>query len=718
MLAATLSLPGVPSHLLPGADLPSGVLGAAAIPPPQIVGSTTRGFAGVSGSTTAPLTTGNGDAVLVLAAVHYLRTVTSVHDSIGDLFQLVGSVHTDSVTTLSAWLASGVAASSSLTVGISLSKGAPTVLTVLVVRGVAGSALDAVGPGTTGSSSTSASAPVTAANASDLLILALATTGLPTVAPASAGLSTVIVGHETSGSVRETGAALSAVGSTAGGYVLKATLSVAASWSAFALALRPAATAPPPGCASLPPGFLSDFCTHIQHVVFVVMENHAYDNLYATYCLTASPYCNGTARGMPTGTCVYQVNYAGTGYPAGSCPKGYINTWSYGPKNLTTINPQHSQQSSIQAICGTTYSTSCLVNPPAMTGFWTAERMQYTTFGHYDGSTVPIYWDVAQQFEIGDNFFSSDPSYSLPNHWYMVAGQAPAKSQFFLLTTSSEHTYLNQANSTSTVQDLLNATPGVSWKYYNWALAPYSVAINGPHVEGPGAGSAYAYWSPMAGRAESYTSAYSNHFADRSDLFTNLTQAASPGRGLPAISWVIPGWNSSDHPDANLTQGESFVATVVDAIEESSYWNSTAVFLTWDDYGGFYDHVGPPKLSGLNPLGLSFRMPFVVISPYTPRGAVSHQLGYFDSVLHLIEMRWGMGCVNPSKPTQDCQAPLPSAFFDFANLSSPRAPCLFPTNPNDARYPQTTCLTAAQVGPLDTTAWVGGDDGLSAYEAD
>lgn len=474
-----------------------------------------------------------------------------------------------------------------------------------------------------------------------------------------------------------------------------------------------------PSCASMPSTFMQAFCQHFQHVVFIVMENHAYDNYFATYCLAASSLCNGAAHGLPPGSCEFEVSYFGTGYPSGSCPKGYINPWSFTAKNLTTTNLNHNEASTVRSICGTSSTqSSCLKNPPRMDGFWKAEGSTYTSFGHYNGSTIPVYWDMAQQFALGDNVFSSDPSYSLPNHWFILAGQAPPRSEYFLLSAAQRHSYLNQANTTRTFQDVLNASPSVTWKYYDWSLSSYHTAISGNPSNAYGPGSAYSYWNPLASRAESYSRSYSSHFVNRTpEFFDNLSQSPSPGKGLPNISWVIPDASFSDHPRANITRGEAFVANVVDSIEESRYWDSTAVFLTWDDYGGFYDSVGPPKLPGLNSLGLSFRVPFLVLSPYTPTGLISHQVGYFDSVLRMFEERWGMGCVVPSLPTQDCNAPILSSFFDFQNITTPRAPCLFPTNPSLATYPM-ACPPTSTTIPLDTTSWVGSDAGLNATQAD
>ena len=142
-----------------------------------------------------------------------------------------------------------------------------------------------------------------------------------------------------------------------------------------------------------------------------------------------------------------------------------------------------------------------------MDGFWQAEGKQYTTFGEYDAATIPIYWDIAQEFGLGDNVFSSDPWSSLPNHWFIVSGQAPKQAQFYLETTSQEHAYLNQANKTLTIDDLRtqhhrchgSTTIGHSRR---------TTAISGVQSNAYGAGSAYSYWNPLAAKAESYQNWY------------------------------------------------------------------------------------------------------------------------------------------------------------------------------------------------------------------
>ena len=422
----------------------------------------------------------------------------------------------------------------------------------------------------------------------------------------------------------------------------------------------------------------NSFAPKIDHVVFVFMENRPYDQYFAGYCLVISPYCNETGNGIPAGTEESQLNVSG----------GFVIPYNYSAKNFTIVDQPHIYNATIASLDG-----------GKMDGFYSAERTGLDPFGHFNGSTLPVYWDIAQEYALGDDFFSSALSYSLPNHWDALAGQAPKEGfDVAVQSTAAEHKYLNESNGTETIQDLLNAT-SVTWKYYDWSLDPYQEAIN-QAVGANGVGSAYAYWNPLAARYESYNQYFVSHFSTRTSFFSDVADG-----NLPEISWVIPQFNFSDHPPANVTSGEAFVANVVDSVEMSPYWPTTAIFLAWDDYGGFYDHVAPPAR---DPLGLSIRVPFLVISPYTPAGSVIHTPGYFESTLAFMEDRWDLGCIGP----RDCNAPDLLDYFDFG--MAPRAPIFFDPNWQNDSYP----MIAQHVATLDTTSWVGSDAGLPDTEAD
>lgn len=444
---------------------------------------------------------------------------------------------------------------------------------------------------------------------------------------------------------------------------------------------------------SVPPpvGVSTSFASQIDHVVIIMMENRAYDNYFAGYCLQRNSYCNSTAAGIPAGECVQQMNVSG----------GCVTPYNFTAKNLSTPDLLHVYNNTVRSI-----------NGGMMNGFYSAENTggvpRLQPFGHYNGSTIPVYWDMAQEFALGDNFYSSALSYSLPNHWYLLAGRAPSiviKTTLWNDNITQKRTYLNQSNSTRTVEDLLNNS-AVSFKYYDWPLVSYSSAIQiiPGYISGPGKGSAYSLWNPMAARAESYTRYFNSHFVARDQIFSDLK-----GGTLPNVSYVIPQGNYSDHAPSNITAGEKFVANVVDAVEFSKYWNHTAIFLAWDDYGGWYDGKAPPKL---DTLGLSIRVPLIVISPYTPAGRIVHSLGYLESTLSFIEFRWGLkkDCLT----ARDCNAPDLAAYFDFS--MKPQAPVFFDPNWLNDTYPYHH--ETYKAGNLDATTWLGNDDNLTDDEAD
>ena len=133
---------------------------------------------------------------------------------------------------------------------------------------------------------------------------------------------------------------------------------------------------------------------------------------------------------------------------------------------------------------------------------------------------------------------------------------------------------------------------------------------------------------------------------------------------LPAVSWVTPPVGQSDHPPASICGGENWTVELVDALEHSPQWRSTAVVLTWDDFGGFYDHVPPPHV---DIYGLGPRVPAIVISPWARRGYVDHTTLEFSSVLRLIEVLHGLPVLGP----RDAVAHDMLEAFDFSQKPIP-----------------------------------------------
>jgi phospholipase C len=136
-------------------------------------------------------------------------------------------------------------------------------------------------------------------------------------------------------------------------------------------------------------------------------------------------------------------------------------------------------------------------------------------------------------------------------------------------------------------------------------------------------------WNPLPDFADVRQDGQLGNIVDT----TRLIPDARAGR-LPAVSWVIPSGDDSEHPPAIVSAGQDHVTRVINAIMRGPDWSSTAIFLAWDDWGGFYDHVPPPVVDGQ---GYGLRVPAMVISPYTRRGYIDHTIYSFDAYLKFIE---------------------------------------------------------------------------------
>ena len=379
-----------------------------------------------------------------------------------------------------------------------------------------------------------------------------------------------------------------------------------------------------------------------------MQENRSFDNYFGTY---------PGASGIPRGTCMP----LSPDHPNVGCVKPFLST------NVISGDLPHGYQSSVIAH-----------DNGKMDGFMVAENEDLKTMSYYDNKTIPYYWDLARHYVLADNFYSSVLSYSLPNHWFALAGQAPATSMFYFMHRPPHNNILNQAenasiiaggggnqnatmgnttvaanfgvnpnptsinlrdevarvyleesNLTKTVADLfMNNTHNITWKYYDHLVRAgnYKAAVS--------SGRAFEFWNPFSAKGSTYTPAYSSHFANRAQIFTDLKNG-----NFPQVSWVMPSFPISEHPPANITSGMNWVKHVINAIMNSPYWNSTAIILTWDDYGGFYDHVAPPQI---DKYGLGFRMPTIIISPYSEPGYIDHTQYQFESMLKFIEWRFSL----------------------------------------------------------------------------
>jgi phospholipase C len=156
---------------------------------------------------------------------------------------------------------------------------------------------------------------------------------------------------------------------------------------------------------------------------------------------------------------------------------------------------------------------------------------------------------------------------------------------------------------------------------------------------------------------------------------------------LPSISWVVPSGEVSEHPPAPVSFGQSYVTSLVNAVMQSPDWSSTAIFPSWDDWGGFYDHVAPPSV---DQNGYGLRVPGLVISPYARQGYIDHQVLSFDAYDKFIEDDFlnsaridprSDGRPDPRPGVREDAAILGNLLSDFDFNQAPRPPVLLPVHP-------------------------------------
>ena len=390
---------------------------------------------------------------------------------------------------------------------------------------------------------------------------------------------------------------------------------------------NPPITNPPPP----PPVSFSK----IKHVVVIVQENRTPDNLFhgLPNADIASSGVDSTGATIP----LTQIPLA-HGYDISHSHAAFLAMYDNGKMDGADKEPHG---------CNI-YTAGC---PP------------HPQFVYVNPADVVPYFELAQRYTFGDRMFQTQQGPSFPAHQFLISGTSaptagsnlfaaenptlPAGVTIFYGCTSAPGTYVNLIDPSGdesqtifpcfehpTLTDLLDAA-NVDWRYYT----PGQSSIwNGPnaiqHIRmGPD---------------------WKNHMAlVNSQVLVDISQ-----QKLPPVSWVIPGGAASDHPVGNDGSGPSWVASIVNAVGNSSYWADTAIIITWDDFGGFYDHVAPPKI---DKYGYGFRVPALVISPYARAGFVDHTQFDFTSPLKLIETRFNL----PALTDRDRAANDMLSCFDF-----------------------------------------------------
>jgi phospholipase C len=421
----------------------------------------------------------------------------------------------------------------------------------------------------------------------------------------------------------------------------------------------------------------------IRHVVVIMQENRSFDSYFGTY---------PGADGIPQGTCVPDPRTE-------SCLQPYHDTADRnagGPHDhvdaVRDIDSGKMDGFVAQAESGRRLACTAHVDAPTCSLAPKAPDVM----GYHDWHEIPNYWSYARHFVLQDHMFQPDLSWSLPAHLYMVSGWSamcatkgdPMSCRAAVQAPGSPPG--EPQNTTGAVPDYawtdltyLLHKAHVSWRYY---VAKGSQPDCGDSAmfcaPVPQSAKTPGIWNPLPYFDTVRHDGQLQNVAPLPDFF----RAARRGT-LPAVSWITPAQAVSEHPPALVSRGQTYVTSLVDAIMRSKDWPSTAIFLSWDDWGGFYDHVQPQQVDGQ---GYGLRVPGLVISPYARRGFVDHQVLSHDAYLKFIEDDFLGGAridpktdgrPDPRPDVRENAAILGDLANDFDFTQKPRPPLILPLHP-------------------------------------
>ncbi|HXM19179.1 MAG TPA: alkaline phosphatase family protein [Candidatus Tumulicola sp.] len=366
---------------------------------------------------------------------------------------------------------------------------------------------------------------------------------------------------------------------------------------------------PPPPTPTPPPGQQK-----IQHVIIIFQENRTPDNLF--HALPGADIANSGTNSKGATVSLVPVSISAP-YDIDHSHHAFTTEYNSGSMNgwdLVGMN------------CP---SKTC--NP-------------LTAFGYVPQAEVQEYFTMAETYTFADRMFQTNQGPSLPAHQYIISGTStnavgsnllaaenpnyangnsrncdgdPLSRVAMIDPSGSEATKLLPCFEHATLMDELDAK-GVSWRYYD--------SFNGGLWSAPDA------ISHIRNGAD-----WNNVIIPQTTILNDIAAGQ-----LRQVSWVIPNGKQSDHALSTDGTGPAWVASIVNAVGNSAYWNNTAIFITWDDWGGWFDHVTPQIF---NSYELGFRVPLIVVSPYAKPGYVSHVQHEYGSILKFTEETFGAASI-------------------------------------------------------------------------
>jgi phospholipase C len=375
--------------------------------------------------------------------------------------------------------------------------------------------------------------------------------------------------------------------------------------------------------------------TAIAHVVVIVQENRSFDNLFHGF------------PGADSATFGHSHH--------GDVPLVPVDLAS--SSDIQHLHVTFQEEFDGGKMDG--FDVAGVISPPEHP----APRGNDYPYGYVSASQIGPYWQLASQYVLADRAFESNAGPSFPAHQYLIAGQ-------------SDHV----PDGPDAVPWGCDSPPGATEAQLDSAggLVPgpfpcFSYATLGNELDAKGLD--WRYYTPALGQAGGIFNAF--------DAIRNIrygpdwaTKVLSPETRvlddiaagyLAPVTWVVPNAPNSDHSGTRSTTGPQWVASVVNAVGASRFWSSTAIFILWDDWGGWFDHVAPPQYDVMGP---GFRIPLIVVSPWAKHGYVSHVQHEVTSIAKFIEDDFDL----PSLGTADARADNLIDCFDFSQTPGPFRP--------------------------------------------
>ena len=423
----------------------------------------------------------------------------------------------------------------------------------------------------------------------------------------------------------------------------------------------------------------------IKHIVVIMQENRSFDHYFGTY-----PGVDGLPRqdgkftvclnDPGTGKCVYpyhdpnDLNHGG--------PHGEVNASA--DINNGNMDGFVAQAENGKKRCENTNNPDC------------GSPFAIEVMGYHDAREIPNYWTYAQNFVLQDHMYEPNASWSLPQHLYMVSEWSAKCSKagdpmscVNALQAPTSPNALNKPKNSLTPEyawtDLtyLLFKNQVTWKYYVQTGTQPDCADDAADcppayqdAKTPG------IWNPLPYFDTVKQDGQLQNITDVTDFYKDAKNG-----NLPAISWITPSNKNSEHPTALVSDGQAWTTSLINAAMQGPDWDSTVILLSWDDWGGFYDHIVPPHV---DQNGYGLRVPAIVISPYAKQGFIDSQVLSHDAYVKFMEDIFLSGQrIDPatdgrpdSRPdVRENASQLGNLLVDFDFSQAARQPLILPLHP-------------------------------------